>query len=112
MRFTINIDENKTIPLTTLAEFVTEQNIESVLPEPMVESLNAAHVEALCGKKHAAGNGNRRFQRTGTDTRTAVKSLANTEILCIKVIINYARVWQPVPLEEREVRRKWKQPSI
>jgi hypothetical protein len=31
LRFTISVDENKTIPLATLAEFVTEQNIESVL---------------------------------------------------------------------------------
>ena len=72
LRFTISIDEDKTIPLATLAEFVTEQNIESVLLESMVESLDAARVEALCGEKHAHGNGDQRFQRAGTDTRTAV----------------------------------------
>ena len=41
VRFTISIDDDKTISLATLAEFVTEQNIESVLFESMVESLNA-----------------------------------------------------------------------
>ena len=28
VRFTISIDEDRTVPLATLAEFVTEQNIE------------------------------------------------------------------------------------
>ena len=72
VRFTISIDEDKTVPLATLAEFVTDQNIESVLLESMVESLDAARVEALCGGKHTYDNGNRRFQRAGTDTRIAV----------------------------------------
>ena len=79
LRFTISIDEDKTIPLATLAEFVTEQNIESVLLESMVESLDAARVEALCGEKHANGNGDKRFQRAGTDTRTAVTTAGEHE---------------------------------
>ena len=79
LRFTISIDENKTIPLATLAEFITEQNIESVLLESMVESLDAARVEALCGEKHVTGNGNQRFQRAGTDTRTAVTTAGEHE---------------------------------
>jgi hypothetical protein len=40
VRFTISIDEDKTVPLATLAELVTEQNVESVLLESMVESLD------------------------------------------------------------------------
>ena len=79
LRFTISIDENKTIPLATLAEFITEQNIESVLLESMVESLDAARVEALCGEKHVTGNGDQRFQRAGTDTRTAVTTAGEHE---------------------------------
>lgn len=79
VRFTISIDEDKTVPLATLAEFVTEQNIESVLLESMVESLDASRVEALCGQKHATGNGDRRFQRAGTDTRTAVTTAGEHE---------------------------------
>jgi len=79
VRFTISIDEDKTVPLATLAEFVTEQNIDSVLLESMVESLDAARVEALCGEKHAHGNGDQRFQRAGTDTRTAVTTAGEHE---------------------------------
>ena len=79
VRFTISIDEDKTVPLATLAEFVTEQNVESVLLEEMVESLDASRVEALCGEKHATGNGDRRFQRAGTDTRTAVTTAGEHE---------------------------------
>ena len=79
VRFTISIDEDKTVPLATLAEFVTDQNIESVLLESMVESLDASRVEALCGKKHAHGNGEQRFQRAGTDTRTAVTTAGEHE---------------------------------
>jgi hypothetical protein len=79
VRFTISIDEDKTVPLATLAEFITEQNVEAVLLESMVESLDAACVEALCGEKHAHGNGDQRFQRAGTDTRTAVTTAGEHE---------------------------------
>ncbi len=79
VRFTISIDDHKTIPLATLAEFLTDQNVESVLLEELVESLDASRVEALCGQKHAHGNGNQRFQRAGTDTRTAVTTAGEHE---------------------------------
>jgi len=79
LRFTISIDDHKTVPLATLAEFVTEQNLESVLLESMVERLDATRVEALCGEKHARGNGDQRFQRAGTDTRTAVTTAGDHE---------------------------------
>ncbi|AEN07527.1 hypothetical protein Halar_0267 (plasmid) [halophilic archaeon DL31] len=79
VRFELSIDDDKTIPLATLAEFVTDQNIESVLLEELVESLDAAPVEALCGQKHAHGNGDQRFQRASTDTRTAVTTAGEHE---------------------------------
>lgn len=79
VRLTISIDDHKTIPLAILAECLTDQNIESVLLEELVESLDAARVEALCGKKHAHGNGDQRFQRRGTDTRTAVTTAGEHE---------------------------------
>jgi hypothetical protein len=31
VRFNLSIDKDKTIPLATLSEFLTDQNIESVL---------------------------------------------------------------------------------
>ncbi len=47
VRFTSSIDEDKTVPLATLAEFVSEQNVESVLLGSMVESLDASRVVEL-----------------------------------------------------------------
>lgn len=79
VRFELSIDDTKTLPLATLAEFVTDQNLESVLLEALVESLDANRVEALCGEKHAHGNGDQRFQRAGTDTRTAVTTAGEHE---------------------------------
>jgi hypothetical protein len=79
VRLTVNIDDDKTIPLAMLAEGITEQNIESALLEELVESLDATRVEALCGEKHAHGNGTRRFQRRGTDTPTAVTTAGEHE---------------------------------
>jgi hypothetical protein len=73
------IDDSKTIPLVTLAEFITDQNIELILLEGIAESLDAASVEALCGEKHAHGNGEQRFQRRGTDPRTAVTTAGDHE---------------------------------
>ena len=79
VRLTVSIDDDKTIPLATLVEFLTEQNVESVLLEELVERLDAGRVEALCGEKHAHGNGDQRFQRRGTDTRTAVTTAGEHE---------------------------------
>ena len=79
VRLTVSIDDDKTLPLATLAEFITEQNVESVLLEGLVESLDAACVEALCGEKHAHGNGEQRFQRRGTETRTAITTAGEHE---------------------------------
>ena len=50
VRFTISIGEDKTVPLATLAEFVTDQNVESILLESMVECLDTNRVEALCSQ--------------------------------------------------------------
>ncbi len=44
VRFTISINENKTLPLATVAEFITDQNVKSVLVEELVESLNSVTV--------------------------------------------------------------------
>jgi len=79
VRFELSIDDDKTLPLATLAEAVTDQNLEAVLLESLVESPDAASVEALCGEKHAHGNGDQRFQRAGTDTRTAVTTAGEHE---------------------------------
>lgn len=46
----ISIDIKKTVLLAKLAEFINDQNIELVLLEAIVESLDAASVEALCGE--------------------------------------------------------------
>jgi len=54
VRFELSIDDDKTIPLATLAEFVTDQNIESVLLEELVESLDAAPVEPRRGSRRGA----------------------------------------------------------
>ena len=46
------------VPLAILAEFVTDQNIESILFESVVESLDASCVERSIEEKHAHGNDN------------------------------------------------------
>jgi len=79
MHATIDVRFELTLPLATLAEAVTDQNLEAVLLESLVESLDAASVEALCGEKHAHGSGDQRFQRAGTDTRTAVTTAGEHE---------------------------------
>jgi len=81
VRFELSIDDDKTLPLATLAEAVTDQNLEAVLLESLVESLDAASVEALCGEKHAHGNGDQRFQRAGTDTPQLSQLPENTSSL-------------------------------
>lgn len=72
VRFECSIDDEKTLPVAAIAEFVTEQDIEAAIVEELVERLDERQVEAYCGEKHATGNGTKRFQRAGTTTRSAV----------------------------------------
>jgi len=82
VRFELSIDDDKTLPLATLAEAVTDQNLEAVLLESLVESLRRRRQRrALCGEKHAHGSGDQRFQRAGTDTRTAVTTAGEHTVL-------------------------------
>jgi hypothetical protein len=79
VRFELSIDNDKSLSLAALAEFITDQDIESTLLEAAVENLDAARVEAICGEKHATGNGSQRFQRAGTDIRQAVTTAGEHE---------------------------------
>jgi hypothetical protein len=75
----LSIDPTEQYPLAAFAEFLTKQNIESTLLESLIESLNEVLVEAYCGEKHAHGNGNERFQRSATSTRSAVTTAGEHE---------------------------------
>lgn len=61
VRFELNIDEIKTLPLATCGEAITDQSIEAAILEAVVGSLDEQLVEACCGEKHARGNGDNRF---------------------------------------------------
>jgi len=78
VRFELSIDDDKTLPLATLAEAVTDQNLEAVLLESLVESSTPPALRRSV-VKHAHGNGDQRFQRAGTDTRTAVTTAGEHE---------------------------------
>lgn len=78
-QFTVSLDPDKTLPLATLAESLTEIQLEATILEEIVRSLDETLVEAYCGEKHARGNGDRRFQRAGTTTRTAVTTAGEHE---------------------------------
>lgn len=79
-QFEFSIDSDKTIPLATLGEFLTEQDIPARLLEAIVESLDEQLVEAYCGEKHAHGNGDERFQRAATKTRTAITTAGDHDL--------------------------------
>ena len=78
-QFEFDVDSDKTLPLAALGEFLTEQNIPARLLEAIVESLDEQLVEAYCGDKHAHGNGDERFQRAATKTRSAVTTAGDHE---------------------------------
>ncbi|MHC3439992.1 ISH6 family transposase [Natrialbaceae archaeon A-gly3] len=78
-QFTVSFDPDKTLPLATLAESLTEMQLEATILEKIVRSLDERLVEVYCGEKHARGNGDRRFQRAGTTTRTAVTTAGEHE---------------------------------
>jgi hypothetical protein len=72
VQLVLAIDPSEEYPLAVIGELVSKQNIESVLVETLVERLNERLVQNYCGDKHAHGNGNERFQRSATCTRSAV----------------------------------------
>ncbi len=78
-QFTVSLEPGKTLPLATLVESLTEIQLEATILEEVFRSLDEALVEAYCGEKHARGNGDRRFQRAGTTTRTAVTTAGEHE---------------------------------
>lgn len=78
-QFTVSLDQDKTLPLATIAESLTEIQLEATILEEILRSLDERLVEAYCGEKHARGNGDCRFQRAGTTTRTAVTTAGEHE---------------------------------
>ena len=71
VQLTLTIDPNEPYPLAVISELLFKQNITPMLVEALVECLNEILVESYCGQKHAHGNGNKRFQRSATCTRSA-----------------------------------------
>jgi len=63
-QFTVSLDQDKTLPLVTLAESLTEIQLEATILEELVRSLDGASSRRTV--KHARGNGDCRFQRAGT----------------------------------------------
>lgn len=79
-RVSISIDEGKTVTDAEIAEALTEQDLEATILEELVGSLDEQLVEDYCGEKHARGNGDKRYQRAGTDDRTISTTLGEHEL--------------------------------
>lgn len=62
--FILSTDPTEQYPLDAFAEFLTDRSVGSTLLEALVET--------YCGDKHVYINGNKRFQRPATITRSAV----------------------------------------
>ena len=75
----ITIQEPKTLTLGTLAQSITDLAIEEQLVEELVESADAQLTQAYCGEKYEHGNGDKRYQRGGTTTRTATTTAGEHE---------------------------------
>ena len=79
VRLTVSIDEDKTLTLATIAEAVTEQALASTILEEFVDSFDEQLVKEYCGEKHARGNGDSRYQRAGTASRSATTTAGEHE---------------------------------
>ncbi len=75
----ITIQEPKTVTLGTLAQSITDLAIKEHLIEEIVTSADAQLTEAYCGEKYEHGNGEKRYQRGGTTTRTATTTAGEHE---------------------------------
>jgi len=80
VRFELSIDDDKTLPLATLAEAVTDQNLEAVLLESLVESPTTppASRRSVVRNTHMA-TVTSASNAPGTDTRTAVTTAGEHE---------------------------------
>lgn len=76
----LTIQDDKTVPLGTLAQSITDLDIEARLVEELVESADCQLTESYCGEKYERGNGEKRYQRAGTTTRTATTSAGEHEL--------------------------------
>jgi hypothetical protein len=80
VRLDVSIDEDKTISAATVAEALADQEIEAQIYEQSLEALSEQLVEDYCGEKHARGNGEKRYQRAGTDERTVSTVVGDHEL--------------------------------
>jgi hypothetical protein len=108
VRFELSIDDDKTVPLAALGEELTEQNIEATILEQLVASLDEQLVEALCGEKHARGNGDERFQRRGTKQRSAVTTAGehDFDLHYVEDTAKYSRVTPSGPTTPSRRRKR------
>ncbi len=76
---TIEIEIDSHLQLSTLANRITELDLDATLLEETVLSLNEELVTDYCGVKNRTGNGDKRFQRATTSTRSAVTTIGEHE---------------------------------
>ena len=70
VRLTVSIDNDKTILLATLTEFITDQNIELVLLEGIVESLDARRRRIAVDEKQIKVDGEKKWLYATVDTES------------------------------------------
>lgn len=80
-----NIPENKEIPIAQFTCAVKAQQIEKIVVEAALQSLNDTLVEQRCGERSKQGNGQKQFRRAGTTTRNPVTILGELNLRLSKV---------------------------
>jgi hypothetical protein len=75
----ITIQDDKTLTLGTVGQVVTDLNLKERIVEELVESVDTQLTESYCGEKYEHGNGEKRYQRGGTTTRTATTTAGEHE---------------------------------
>jgi transposase len=72
---TIDISVDNHLELSVLANRIAELDLDTTLLEETVTSLNEELVSDYCGVKHVWGNGDKRYQRASTSTRSTVTNI-------------------------------------
>lgn len=80
VRLDLRIAEDKSITVGALAKEFHDQGLGRIQFEQLIERLDDRAVRASCGKKHKQGNGTKRYQRSGTDTRSITTVLGESTL--------------------------------
>src|SRR4030065_1011749 len=87
----IGIQEDKKVTIGNIATAIRNLKIEPRIAEQIIQTIDENEVEKHCGSKYLKGNGENRYQRSGTSKRGPVTAVGKLNVTLHKVVDTEAK---------------------